>query len=143
MKFKRNGQLVWQLGGSNPLGKSFTLVGLEQWQVNHGHHLTPDGRFLFFNNNPAHGGGVPRGFSRCCSTRRTTPPRRPGNIRFSSIAIALGDAERLPNGNALVTNSVQGVMQEVDRSGAVVQTFMNTTFGYVDFRTSLYGPPPR
>ena len=34
-------------------------------------------------------------------------------------------------------------MQEVDRSGTIVQTFTNTTFGYVDFRTSLYGPPPR
>ena len=31
----------------------------------------------------------------------------------------------------------------VDRSGAIVQSFRNTAFGYVDFRTSLYGPPPR
>jgi hypothetical protein len=58
IKFRRDGTLVWQLGGSNPLGKSFTLVGLSQWSRNHGHHLTPDGRFLFFNNNVV-GGAEP------------------------------------------------------------------------------------
>jgi hypothetical protein len=38
---------------------------------------------------------------------------------------------------------VTGVIQEIDRAGAIIQTFTNTTFGYVDFRTSLYGPPQR
>ena len=59
------------------------------------------------------------------------------------IALALGDAERLPNGHLLVTSSMAGYIAEVDRSGAVVQSFRNTSFGYADFRTSLYGPPPR
>ena len=58
--------------------------------------------------------------------------------------VAFGDAERLPNGNALLTH-VGGVIREVDRSGAIVQSFTNTSygFGFADFRTSLYGPPPR
>lgn len=142
VKFKRNGQLVWQLGGSNPLGKSFTLVGLDQWMFNHGHHLTPDGRFLFFNNNPGDNGGIPRILEVLLDEASSTATKT-WEYSFSMTAIALGDAERLPNGNALVTNSIVGEMQEVDRSGKIVQTFMNTTFGYVDFRTSLYGPPPR
>jgi len=142
VKFRRSGQLVWQLGGTNPLGKSFALVGLDQWRVNHGHHLTPDGRFLFFNNNPNNNGYIARIFEVLLDETNNTATKT-WEYSFSSTAIALGDAERLPNGNALVTNSVQGVMQEVDRTGTIVQTFTNTTFGYVDFRTSLYGPPPR
>lgn len=35
-----------------------------------------------------------------------------------------------------------GLIRELDRSsGEVVQSFQGTTFGYVEFRTSLYGPP--
>ena len=144
VKLRRNGALVWQLGGSNPRGKSFTLVGLDQWRVNHGHHLTPDGRFLFFNN----AGGVAGGFETArilelMLDETNGTATKTWEYMFSGNAIALGDAERLPNGNALVTDSLSGVMQEVDRAGTIVQSFTNTTFGYVDFRTSLYGPPPR
>jgi hypothetical protein len=142
VKFKRNGALVWQLGGSNPLGKSFALVGLEQWQVNHGHHLTPDGRFLFFNNRVGASIDSARVLELLLDETNGTATKT-WEYQLVGGAIALGDAERLPNGNALVTNSMAGVMQEVDRAGTIVQSFSNTTFGYVDFRTSLYGPPPR
>jgi hypothetical protein len=36
-----------------------------------------------------------------------------------------------------------GLIQEVDESGSVVQSFQGTTFGYVEFRTTLHGPPLR
>ena len=51
VKVKRTGQLVWQLGGSNPIGQAFTVSGGD-WQVNHGHHLLANGNFLFFTNGP-------------------------------------------------------------------------------------------
>lgn len=144
VKFERNGTLVWQLGGTHPLGKSFQLIGLSQWQNNHGHHLTPDGRFLFFNNVSGQppDGNVPRAIEVQLDETNGTATKT-WEYAFSMTATALGDVERLPNGNALVTNSIVGVMQEVDRSGTIIQSFSNTTFGYVDFRTSLYGPPPR
>ena len=143
IKFKRNGTLVWQLGGSNPLGKSFTLVGLEQWMVNHGHHLTADGHFLFFNNvGTTDAKDMPRALEVLLDETNNTATKT-WEFQSSGLATALGDAERLPNGNALVTNSLSGLIQEVDRSGKVVQSFKYTSFGYVDFRTSLYGPPPR
>lgn len=44
---------------------------------------------------------------------------------------------------ALVTYSNVGLIQEGDPAGEVVQSFQGTTFGYVEFRTSLYGPPLR
>jgi len=143
VKFRRSGQLVWQLGGSSPMGKSFTLVGLDPWMINHGHHLTPDGRFLFFNNGAATGDVMmPRALEVMLDEAAATATKT-WEYHSSGNATALGDTERLPNGNALVTNSFSGLIQEVDPSGKVVQQFTGTSFGYVDFRTSLYGAPPR
>jgi len=145
VKFKRSGALVWQLGGTNPLGKSFALVGLDPWKVNHGHHLTPDGHFLFFNNGGTTGSlDMPRVVELMLDETANTATKT-WEYQYSGTATALGDAERLPNGNVLVTHSFGGRIMEVDRSGTVVQSFMNAngSFGYTDFRTSLYGPPPR
>jgi hypothetical protein len=145
VKFKRNGALVWQVGGTNPLGKSLALVGLTPWKVNHGHHLTPDGRFLFFNNGGTTGSlDMPRVVELALDETANTATKT-FEYQFTGTATALGDAERLPNGNVLVTFSFGGKIMEVDRSGAIVQSFANDTgaFGYADFRTSLYGPPPR
>jgi hypothetical protein len=140
VKFKRDGALVWQLGGSNPAGKVFTLVGLAQWMRNHGHHLTPDGRFLFFNNAGTTGSpDMPRALEVSLDTTNNTATKTWEYALSGVTALALGDVERLPNGNALIT--AMGI-REVDRSGAVVQSF-SAQVGYADFRTSLYGPPPR
>jgi hypothetical protein len=146
VKFKRSGELVWQLGGSNPLGKSFTLVGLGAWDINHGHHLTADGHFLFFNNN---GAGASAGTGQE-TIRDLVLDEAKGtatetwDYHFSGAGSPyLGDVERLPDGDALVTYSMSGLIQEVNPSGSVVQSWKGTTFGYSDFRTSLYGPPPR
>jgi hypothetical protein len=144
VKFKRNGGLVWQLGGSNPVGKSFTLVGLSQWTVNHGHQLTPDGHFLFFNNyssvTDAAGSPLPRVLDVLLDDAANTATKTWEYQFTSGYAPALGDVERLPNGNVLA--SYGALVVEIDRSGTIVQSFQYG-FGYVDFRTSLYGPPPR
>jgi hypothetical protein len=50
--------------------------------------------------------------------------------------------QRLPNGNTLITSSNGGVIQEVDSSWNTVQSIKGT-FGYADWRETLYGPPPR
>ena len=55
----------------------------------------------------------------------------------------LGDAQRLPNGNTLVTYSQDGNMHEVNATGQLVMSLKASSFGYADFRESLYGPPPR
>jgi hypothetical protein len=146
VKLKRTGQLIWQLGGVNPLGKSFTLVSLDPWAVNHGHHLTADGHFLFFNNNGAAATAAPlheRILDLLLDETNGTATKVWEYTNAAAGSQFLGDAERLPNGNALVTYSMSGLIQEVDPSGNVVQSWKGTTFGYSDFRTSLYGPPPR
>ncbi|HEY4395485.1 MAG TPA: aryl-sulfate sulfotransferase [Polyangia bacterium] len=146
VKLKRSGELLWQLGGSNPLGKSFTLVGLDPWSVNHGHHLTADGHLLFFNNDGA-AATAATGHERILDLLLDEPSGTATKVWEYENAAAgsafLGDVQRLPNGDALVTYSMSGLMEEVDPSGNVVQSWKGTTFGYSDFRTSLYGPPLR
>jgi hypothetical protein len=55
----------------------------------------------------------------------------------------LGDAQRLPNGNTLVTYSNRGIIQEVDGDKHLVRELSTATLGYVEHRPTLYGPPPR
>ncbi len=130
VKFKRNGTLVWQLGGTNPLGKSFKLVGLTQWTRNHGHHLTPDGRFLFFNNDGVTGTDAAAVWEVMLDeTAGTATKTFEYHFTAQGRAVALGDVERSPNGNALLTHT-GAFMVEVDRSGAVVQSFVNMSSGY-------------
>jgi hypothetical protein len=53
-----------------------------------------------------------------------------------------GDAQRLPNGNILATDSDAKHIDELDPSGHVVATFVASQYlGYAEFRESLYGPP--
>ena len=156
VKFTRTGELVWQIGGDAPLGDSFELVGLEPWRGNHGHHLTADGHFLFFNNfhdeaeDPA-----PRIFEVLLDDEDWTATKTWEYSVEGSYSDQLGDVQRLPNGNVLITYSNMAQIIEVAPSGEVVQSFDNdmfrregdtfpyAVFGYASFRTSLYGPPPR
>ena len=53
-----------------------------------------------------------------------------------------GDVQRLANGNTIITYSTSSLMQEVDASDTVVLEVKGSgSFGYVEFRDSLYGPP--
>lgn len=138
IKIKRSGELLWQFGGSNPVGKSFMVAG-GTWQVNHGHHLQPNGNFLFFNNGNFGGQSMVLEY-KLDETSWTAqkvweyrPPASP----------TLGDAQRLPNGNTLVTSSSTGTIQEVTSGGQVIQEFKTASLGYADWRPTLYGPPAR
>jgi hypothetical protein len=58
----------------------------------------------------------------------------------------MGDVQRLPNGNTIVAYSTQGVLHEVDANMALVQELswpLGASFGYIEKRATLYGPPPR
>lgn len=58
----------------------------------------------------------------------------------------LGDVQKMPNGNVIVAYSTRGELHEVSDSGTPLQRWrwpVGTTFGYIEKRPSLYGPPPR
>jgi hypothetical protein len=139
VKISRRGELIWQLGGSNPkdASKFFTLQGIAPWVENHGHHLLADGRFVFFNN----AAGMVRALQLDTETLTATALWSYPTMRRPFI---LGDAQWLPNGNVLVTESDSGKrIDEIDQSGRAIASFVFLdNLGYAEFRPSLYGPPP-
>jgi hypothetical protein len=139
VKVTRTGQLVWQFGGANPKDTTKFFSGVTTWMVNHGHHLTADGNFAFFNNNANEMWEYKLNTSNMSATQvmHYTASGATSNV--------LGDAQILPNGNILVTFSTSGQIHEVSPSGSLVMKITapsGSAFGYSEFRESLYGPPP-
>jgi hypothetical protein len=143
VKVSHAGALQWQFGGScrnAPAGASACVS--ESWRVNHGHHLLDDGTMLVFNNNT---GGAPSDVLEFKLTATGGSLSATPVTDFESGSLTsnvLGDVQRLPNGNTLITYSTSGEILEVDPSWATVQTITGS-YGYADWRETLYGPPAR
>jgi hypothetical protein len=136
VKLTRGGQLVWQFGGNNPKDPSKFFTGVPVWSINHGHQLLPDGTFVFFNN------GSNEAWAYALDTEAMTATKLLGYTASGAMSSVLGDAQRLPNGNYLVTFSTAGQIHEITPAGTLVAKFTSASFGYAEFRESLYGPPP-
>ena len=136
VKLSRSGQLIRQFGGSNPKDQSKFFTGVPTWLVNHGHQLLSDGTFLFFNN------GSNEAWGYTLDTTKMTATEILGYTASGATSNVLGDIQRLPNGNYLITFSTSGQIHEVTSSGTLVAKFTSASFGYSEFRESLYGAPP-
>lgn len=135
VRFARDGSLMWQFGGSNPKGTHFA----GSWNVNHGHHLLANGNLLFFNNENGNQSPVKEYSLDEASGQASLVWEYTGG----GGSATLGDAQRLPNGNTIVTYSNSGTIVEVDPGKNVIQRFTTDSLGYTTFRETLYGPPPR
>ncbi|MBN2036153.1 MAG: carboxypeptidase regulatory-like domain-containing protein [Chitinispirillaceae bacterium] len=138
VKFRPDGKLVWQFGGSNPKGKSFSLS--QGWEANHGHELEEDGRVILFNNGAMMGGATAKvlGYKLNESTMSAS---KSWEKTANGSSMSLGDVQHLPGDHILVTVSNAGKMELLDSSRNVVLTFSTAEFGYTKYRESLYGPP--
>lgn len=136
VKLTRSGELLWQLGGHDPLGDSYHAV----WAVNHGHHLLDNGHFLVFSN------GNPGERALIIEYDLDEPhwqATRVWEYPDGGISATLGDVQRLTGGNTLITYSNTGTIVEVDAAGEVIRKITTDSLGYTMFRRTLYGPPPR
>lgn len=132
-----NPELMLVFGGSE---SDFDI----SWNVQHGHQLTDDS-LLLFNNEADVSGSTPGASSAVVEYRYDAEAREaekvleyaPGNTSF-----VMGDVQRLPNGNTLVTFSTQGVIHEIDADGELLREISTDPVGYVQQQESLYGPPP-
>jgi hypothetical protein len=135
------GATKWQLGGSctnAPAGVSHCVS--ESWKVNHGHHWLNDGTMLVFNN---HGGLAAHVLEFKLNTSGALSATAVKDFTSDDLSSnVLGDVQRLPNGNTLITYSTSGEVLEVDPSWTTVQT-LTGIYGFTDWRETLYGPPPR
>ena len=136
VKLSRTGSLIWQFGGSSPKDQSKFFTGVPTWSVNHGHQLLADGTFVFFNNTPN------EAWVYKLNTTNMTASKTLTYTASGASSNVLGDIQQLPNGNYLVTFSTSGQIHEISPTGTLVAKFTSTSFGYSEFRESLYGQPP-
>ncbi len=140
VKVSAGGTPVWQLGGVCDQAPTGNQCVPRDWQIVHGHHLLDDGTFLAFNNDYLESSHVfelklsvsPGAFAATLVKNYT------GNHSSSTM----GDVQRLPGGNTLVTYATDGKIIELDSSWNEVQTF-SAHIGYSNWRPTLYGPPIR
>ncbi len=147
VKLTRGGQPIWQFLVGCP-SNSETKCAAGDLLGNHGHHLL-DGSLIFIK---ARVFPSPVFEYRLTETATSLSASQiwsydPGNGIGTTL---LGDVQRLPNGNTLITYSQNGEMHEVSPTGKLVQTIQTfnetgtrRSFGYADFRPTLYGPPLR
>jgi hypothetical protein len=140
VKVSATGSPKWQFGGTCEQSPAGDACLPQNWQVVHGHHLLEDGTFVLFNNGYT-------GMSHVFEFELNATPRLPlaklvENYAGNASSSNLGDVQRLPGGNTLVTYATDGKIVELDARWNEVQTF-STRVGYANWRPTLYGPPMR
>jgi hypothetical protein len=123
----RSGAVLWRLG-QRVSGGNAAWGGAQ-----HGHQLLDDGLLIFANN------GAGANASQAIEYALDGTERR----RFASggYTANLGDVQRLPGGNTLITYSNQSLIQEVDGNGKVVLEVKvaGSSLAYSLWLTDLYG----
>jgi hypothetical protein len=127
------------MGPGTPGQELGQLVGQHHAQmIPHG--LPGAGNILVFDNGSYSGYGGPDGYpkharrwSRVLEFNPVTLKKvwqygSPGGLDRFACYFA-GSAQRLPNGNTLITNALDSLLLEVDRSGRVVWTLEATVAG--------------
>lgn len=119
-----SGDVVW--------GLSSSLWGSRQ----HGVHLLEDSLLLFANEAAAGGGSAVLEVSR-------DGKKELGRYAPGVLIPNLGDVQRLPGGNTLVTLSGQSTVREISPQGKVVMEMTGVNVGYGFWMSSLYEVPAR
>jgi hypothetical protein len=140
VKVNATGAPQWQLGGVCDGAPTGDRCSPQDWQVNHGHHLTEDGRLLVFNNGWSGNAHVLE--YQLNDTSSAFSATLVKDYAGTDASTTLGDVQRLPGGNTLVTYSEAAKIVELDADWNEVQTFA-VRVGYSSWRPTLYGPPVR
>ncbi|MDR1136215.1 MAG: aryl-sulfate sulfotransferase [Clostridiales Family XIII bacterium] len=148
---KKTGEIVWRLGPDFDTDESVKKIG---WIIGQHHfHLIPkglpgEGDFLVFDNGGAGGYGAPnpasldgrnnavRDYSRVLQFDPLTleikwqyTPLEAGNILFTDASkfysSYISSAQRLPNGNTLITEGSDGRLIEVTEEHEIVWEYIN------------------
>ncbi len=125
----RAGELQWRLSDIVPGGNA-------DWGGrNHGHQLLDDSMLIYANDG---------GQASSAAIEYSLDGERIFFYDSGDGTANLGDVQRLPGGNTLVTHSNDSIVHEVDPDGNVVMEFdgAGARIGYTLWRASLYGAPP-
>ena len=136
VKLTRQGKVLWQIGGDCAGAPAPKCAANALGSTIHGQQQLDNGNLLVFRN-----AGDAREY-KLTETATTLTTSVVWSYMMTGVqSDLLGDVQRLPNGNTLVTFSTGGFIHEVSPSGELLQTIEANTFGYSNFRESLYGPP--
>jgi hypothetical protein len=153
VKIRRSdGKTLWVLNGPNA-----TLTGVTWGGSQHGIHILGQDRFVLFNNNNriiaggvAGAGGSSDGSSVLEISLDLVAKKATQVWSYKAYPgiqnDVMGDMQRLPNGNTIIGYSTKGVVHEVNAEGTLLQQWtwpLGASFGYIEKRASLYGPPLR
>ena len=140
VKVGATGRPDWQIGGTCVGASTGDRCLPQTWQVNHGHHFLDDGTLLLFNNGDSGVNHILQFAVDGAGGAFTATLVQ--NYAGDGTGNTMGDVQRLPGGNTLVTYSLDGRIVELDPSWNKVQTF-SVRVGYSSWRPTLYGPPAR
>jgi len=108
------------------------------WRVQHGHDQYEPNKLVLWTN-----GNFMGGQSKVLHyTINGTSASLDWQYTGTGNSPTFSDAQHLPNGNFLATNSSTGAVHELDSTGKLVQSFASLSKGYSQHRPTLYGPPP-
>jgi hypothetical protein len=140
VKVSATGSPEWQLGGTCDDAPTGNRCFPQAWEVTHGHHLLEDGTFVLFNNTYTERSHV---FEfHVSSTPSELAATLIKDYAGDGLSDNLGDVQRLPNGNTVITYATDRKIVELDPNWNEVQTF-EARVGYSNWRPTLYGPPMR
>ncbi len=137
---RASGALIWNLAGDAT--GDFTGVS---WRGQHGHQLLEGGLLMFSNSGVDRSPDTDEGseavelFLDAQSGIVSERWVYAGGV----VSGVMGDVQRLPNGNTLVTYSAAGEIREIAPSGEIVRVLNVDGLGYTDWRPTLYGAPAR
>jgi hypothetical protein len=108
------------------------------WRVQHGHDQYAPNKIVLWSN-----GNFQGGTSKVLHyTISGATAKLDWQYMGAGNSPTFSDAQHLPNGNFLVTNSQTGNSNEIDPSQKLVQSFAGLCKGgYPRHRSTLYGPP--
>jgi hypothetical protein len=108
------------------------------WRVQHGHDQYAANKIVLWSNGSFQGGT-----SKILHyTISGSTAKLDWQYAGTGNSPTFSDAQHLPNGNFLATNSQSGAVHEIDPTQKLVQSFANLSKGYSCHRPTLYGPPP-
>jgi hypothetical protein len=120
------------------------------WETQHGHQILDNGNMLVFFNTGAtadsNSDAEPSADTGAAAVELTLNFETGKMVevwRYESghHSSALGDVQRIANGNTLVTYSLDGIIHEVSPTKQPVRTISVDGLGYANWRSTLYGSP--
>jgi hypothetical protein len=139
-KVTRSGETVWVISGPT---NEFTGDG-SSWDTQHGIHILGLDRFLVFNN--ASNQSKSNVLEIQLNLQSMTATKAWSFNDGATYNQVMGDVQRLPNGNTLVAYSTRGLLLQVDAQGEIVEEWVwpiGGSYGYIEWRPDLYGPPEK